>query len=110
MSKALVGQRPIEEDYRPLEQRRSSRVFLAEHYLPGLDAQLVDSLTRRLERAATELRSTGIRFLGSAGVPGDESFLSLFSASSEHEVARAVARADVAVDRIVPVLWRAGHA
>jgi len=43
-------------------------------------------------------------------VPGDESFLALFAAREEDAVARAIARAEIAADRIVPVLWQADHA
>jgi hypothetical protein len=49
-----------------------------------------------------------VRFLGSAGVPGDESLLSLFAAPSLEVVAGTVERARVKADRIVPVFWRAG--
>jgi hypothetical protein len=66
----------------------------------------------RLAAAADELSHTGVevRLLGSAGVPGDESFLALFAAREEDAVARAIARAEIAADRIVPVLWQADHA
>jgi len=77
-------------------------VFLAEHYLAAMDADRVEELGRRL---ATACRAD-VRVLGSAGLPGDDCVLSLFAAPSAEAVAAAFERAEVAVDRIVPVLWR----
>lgn len=85
------------------------QVFLAEHYLPGLDEQRVEQLAERLRIAASLRGGDRVRFLGSAGVPGDDSLLSIFSASSLEAVARTVRSAEVAADRIVPVVWRAGE-
>ena len=84
-----------------------SRVFLVEHYATAVDERRVDAVSSRLEAAAHEL---AVGFLGSAGLPGDESFLSLFAAQGIGEVARTLERAGLVADRIVPVLWRAGDA
>ena len=84
-----------------------SRVFLAEHYAAPVDERRVDAVSRRLEAAAGELQ---VGFLGAAGLPGDESFLSLFAAPGIGEVARTLERAGLVADRIVPVLWWAGDA
>jgi hypothetical protein len=94
----------------PAEGARGVRprgVYLVEHYLPDLDDRRVDVLTGRL-RAAAELErgAGGVRLLGSAGLPGDDSFLSIFEASSVEAVARTIERAEIAADRIVPALWR----
>jgi len=91
-------------------KREPDSVYLAEHYLPGVDAQRVDAHVSRLVDAAKGARRDGmdVMYLGSAGLPGDESLLSLFSAKSADDVERTIDIAEVAVDRIVPVLWRAG--
>jgi len=128
MARAFAGRgRPDRSHDTPTKQRgRSARrgaeaagtdarsdpesIYLAEHYLPGVDAQRVDAHVSRLAEAAEGARRDGldVSFLGSAGLPGDESVLSLFSAPSVDQVARTIELAEVAVDRIVPVLWRAG--
>ena len=97
-----AGERASEADAEP--------VYLAEHYLPGVDARRVDAHVSRLAEAAEGARRNGLEvlFLGSAGLPGDESLLSLFSAPSADDVAHTIELAEVSVDRIVPVLWRTG--
>ena len=68
-------------------------------------------LARRLEAAAATVRREGrdVRFVGFEALSGDEAFLSLLAAPSPEAGARAVERVDVAADRIVPALWRAGE-
>ena len=90
------------------KRRAAMPVFLAEHYAPGLDERRVEALTRRLRAATGPQAATDVRFLGCAGLPGDESFLSIFAAPSLEAVIRLVEQADVTADRIVPALWRAG--
>ena len=70
----------------------------------------MDANVSRLIDAAKGARRDGmdVVYLGSAGLPGDESLLSLFSARNADDVERTIDIAKVAVDRIVPVLWRAG--
>ena len=113
MAKALVGAVP-EPELRPDRRRRRQkrRVYLAERYFPDVNGRRVEALARRLEAAADELRRHGadVRFLGSAGLPGDEALFFLFSAPSAEAVTRTVEHAGVAADRIVPAVWRAGHA
>ena len=91
-------------------KREPDSIYLAEHYLPGVDAERVDAHVSRLVDAAKGARRDGmdVVYLGSAGLPGDESLLSLFSARNAAEVERTIGIAEVAVDRIVPVLWRTG--
>jgi len=91
-------------------KREPDSVYLAEHYLPGVDAQRVDAHVSRLANAAKGARRDGmdVEYLGSAGLPGDESLLSWFSAKNADDVERTINIAEVGVDRIVPVLWRAG--
>jgi hypothetical protein len=84
-----------------------SRIFVVEHYSPGLDAGRVEAFVRRL-RAPSDERGGAVRFLGAAALPGDDSLLTIFAAPSLEAVARRVERAEVAADRIVPALWRAG--
>ena len=134
VAKALVGARDEPETDAPIPSDRSawrigwralgrrhaesrprddaSCVFLAEHYLPDVSAERVDALTSRLEAAAAAARSEGadVRFLGFAALPEDQAFLTLLAAPSSEAAARAVARAEVAADRIVPALWRAARA
>jgi hypothetical protein len=110
VARALVGSRVerARAGSRPTSRRRRpAKVFVAEHYSPGLDARQVDTLTRRL-RAAVDDGAGSIRFLGAAGLPGDDSFFSIFAAPSLETVATVVARAEVEADRILPALWRAG--
>jgi hypothetical protein len=113
LARALLGARdaqPVPEVEGPTFVGNPHRVYLAEHYLADVSPERVEDLTRRLEAAAAYQRRarTYVRFLGSAGVPGDESFLSLFAAPSLEAVARTIERARVKADRIVPVFWRAG--
>jgi hypothetical protein len=108
MSRALLTPR---RDVAPRGRGRDAGgVFLAETFLQVVDAQSVDDMTRRLEAAAAGQRRAdrNVRCLGSAGVPGDESFLVLFSAPSVEAVAQTIEAAKLTADRIVPVLWRAG--
>ncbi len=116
LARALAGPgrepEPVPEPEWRATRPAASSFFLAERYLPDVDGKRVDALADRLEVAADELRRAGaeVRFLGSAGLPGDEALLFLFSAPSADDVARTVSNAGVAADRIVPALWRAGHA
>ena len=111
MAKALVGAVP-EPERLPARRRGKRRVYLAERYFPDVNGRRVEALASRLEAAADELRRQGadVRFLGSAGLPGDEALLFLFSAPSAEAVTRTVEHAGVAADRIVPAVWRAGQA
>ncbi len=81
-----------------------THVYLVEHYGPDVSEGTAAALADRLARAA-RARRAGVRLIGSACVPADESFLSLYAAASADAVAAAVARAGVVADRIVPVLW-----
>jgi hypothetical protein len=110
VAKALVGRRAEHEvtTRRPGRRRAATRVFLAEHYSPDLDEQRADAITRRLRAAAAERGEADVRFLGSAGLPGDDSFLSIFAAPSVEAVAGLVRHAGIAADRIVPALWQGG--
>ena len=90
---------------RLVEARRHGRVFLIEHYGAAVSETDVAALARTLARAARNHRP-GVRLVGSVCVPGDESFLSLFTASCAEAVALAVAEANITADRIVPAFWR----
>jgi hypothetical protein len=109
ISRALLTQR--QGDVPPRRRSADSGgFFLAETYLQVVDARSVDDITHRLEAAAAGQRrgDRNVRCLGSAGVPGDESFLVLFAAPSVEAVAQTIEAAKLTADRIVPVLWRAG--
>jgi hypothetical protein len=80
------------------------RAFLVEHYGIGESEASAAVLADSLARAARGRRDD-VHLIGSACVPSDESFLSLFGAPTLDIVADAVARAGVEPDRIVPVLW-----
>lgn len=109
LAKALLGPGGV----RSLPEPRSEALhapcsaYLAEAYLRGLDEQRVELLTSRM-RAAAALGGT-VRLLASAGLPGDDSLLSIFWASSPEAVAAAVRQAELSADRIVPVVWRIGE-
>jgi hypothetical protein len=84
------------------------RVFLVEHYGVDVTEEGAAALAGMIARA-TEGPRSGVRLLGSACVPGDESFLSLFAAPSAEVVELAVARAGITADRIVPAFWKNGE-
>jgi len=88
--------------------RSISRVFLAEHYQPGLDEERLEALAARLRAAAALWRGDKVRMLASASVPGDDTLLAIFSATSADAVAWTAHRAEIDADRIVPIVWRAG--
>lgn len=117
-----LGRTLVREDNRrfrawSLRSRASTvderRVYLVEHYSADMNEGTAAVLAARLARAARG-RSAGVRLIGSACVPSDESFLSLFASSSRDAVVAAVERAGIVADRIVPVHWlgvddAAGH-
>ena len=78
--------------------------FLVEHYGASASEASAAALGGRLVRAVSRPED-GVQLIGSACVPADESFLSLFGGTSMDAVAAAVVRAGVVADRIVPVLW-----
>ncbi|HEX5465534.1 MAG TPA: hypothetical protein VFW92_02550 [Candidatus Limnocylindrales bacterium] len=79
------------------------RVFIVERYVPGLDEAAAGRAAAALARAAAELRSEGgpIRWLGSVGLPSEETDCALFVAASADLVDQAAARAGLAYERIV---------
>ena len=79
--------------------------YLVECYVPRLDERRVELFGRRLRGAAARRRPGTVRLLASAGLPGDDSLLTIFRASSRDAVAATVEQAGLPADRIVPVVW-----
>ena len=80
--------------------------FLVEHYADDVTPDGLAALASRLAAAARE--HDEVSLLGSACVPADEAYVTLFRASSAEDVASLVRRAGVQPDRIVPVWWHGG--
>ena len=84
--------------------RSISRVFLAEHYQPGLDEERLKALAGRLRAAAAPWRGDKVRVLASASVrrqhaPGD-------LLGHLHQRYRLDGTwAEIDADRIVPIVW-----
>lgn len=112
LARSLLGPGRDTARARPQDDARTSRgtrsVFIAEHYVSDLDSSAIEALAGRL-RAAVDESAGAVRFLGAAGLPGDDSFLSIFIAPSLEAVSRLVERAGVDADRVAPALWQAGE-
>lgn len=79
-----------------------SATYLVEHYRPGLGVEALRHTAALVRAAARAMEDEGraVRYVSSTIVPADESFLSLFEASSEELVREAYARAAVPFERI----------
>lgn len=77
--------------------------FLVERYLRRADAADLRATARALRRCARELTRDGepVRYVRSIFLPGDETCLDLYVASSAQAVGEAARRAGVHYDRIV---------
>jgi hypothetical protein len=81
---------------------------LAECLLPGLTLSLAQELTQRVSAEAAERPDSGVSFLGSLLMPGDEVLLCVFSGAQE-DVRAVSERADLPYERIlacVGIGWR----
>lgn len=107
LARALVGPRLARSDTERADGALPAPygAYLAEHYLPDLDERRVELLGRRLRGAAARRGGGAVRLLASAAVPGDDSLLTIFWASSPDVVAATVRQAGLPADRIVPVVW-----
>jgi hypothetical protein len=85
----------------PRRSRAPVQTFLVEQYFPQVSGPRVVELARELLRE----RSDGADLLGLVGVPGDETLLGLFAATSPEAVAGAVAPVEMTAERIVPAFW-----
>jgi len=107
LARALVGPRGTRPDREapngPLLGAEGA--YLVECYVPDLDERRVELFGRRLRGAAARRHAGTVRLLASAGLPGDDSLLTIFRASSPDVVAATVERAGLPADRIVPVVW-----
>ena len=104
LARALVGtRRDREAPNGPLPPPEGA--YLVECYVPRLDERRVELFGRRLRGAAARRRPGTVRLLASAGLPGDDSLLTIFRASSRDAVAATVEQAGLPADRIVPVVW-----
>lgn len=77
--------------------------FLVERYVKQADRQDPAALAKALRRSARALTSEGepVRYVRSIFLPGDETCLDLYVASSAEAVSEAVKRAGFSYDRIV---------
>ena len=82
------------------------RVYLVEHYWPGVTDETFADAAERVRTAAEELARAGARigFMHWTLVPEDENAFCVFSAFSAALVAEAYARAGVPFERIVDAL------
>lgn len=80
---------------------RESQKFLVERYLKAGDG--LGDAARALRRCGRELTREGrpVRYVRSIFLPGDETCLDLYVASSAEAVGEATKRAGVSYDRIV---------
>jgi len=80
--------------------------FLVEHYRPGLTADELRTWAARMRDQAVEMEREGraVRFVRATIVPGDESLLCFFEASSEQLVRDAYMRAGIPFERIMAVI------
>ena len=74
-------------------------VYVVERYLPGLTRS---DLLQGLSRLG---RGSGVRYLGSTIVLGDEACFCQFEGPSEAAVAEANRKAGLSFDRIVPAVY-----
>jgi hypothetical protein len=86
------------------------QTYLVENYHPGLGADELRQIVSRVRDAVTEMNRDGkaIRYLRSAIVPADESFLCVIEAASEELAQEAYARAGTPFERISPALLEEG--
>lgn len=82
------------------------RVFLVEHYWPGVTRSSFADATERVAAAVERLAQSGadIRFLHSTLVPEDESAFCVLSADSEQAVIGAYSAAGIRFERILPAV------
>jgi hypothetical protein len=80
--------------------------FLVERYVPRIDAAVLGTIGARLERAAAELRATGleVQWLRSVATADEETCFCFFSAPSPKEVVILNERAGLECARIGEVL------
>jgi hypothetical protein len=76
--------------------------FLVEHYWPGVTEEAFVLAAAKVRASASEL--SGIHFLHSTLVPGDEAAFCVFQASSSDVVAEAYRLAGVPYERILDAL------
>lgn len=80
--------------------------FVVERYVPRIDAAALGEIGARLERAAAELRATGleVQWLRSVATADEETCFCFFSAPSPEHVAILNERAGLECARIGEVL------
>lgn len=80
-------------------------VYVVERYLPGLSrSDLLRGLSRLEPRCEGRGEGTGVHYLGSTIVLGDEACFCQFEGPSEAAVADANRKAGLSFDRIVPAI------
>jgi hypothetical protein len=78
--------------------------FIVERYWPGVTEADVQQAAAALRAAA----GTGVRYLGSILMPGDEVVLFRFDALGASQVAASAERAGLRCDRLVPAVFLDG--
>jgi hypothetical protein len=80
--------------------------FLVERYVPRIDAAVLGTIGTRLERAAAELRATGldVQWLRSVATADEETCFCFFRAPSPREIVLLNERAGLECARIGEVL------
>jgi hypothetical protein len=83
-----------------------SRVYLVEHYLPGVTAEGFRAWTAAVRTAAAASAAGGlaVRFIRSIVVPADEVAICVVAARGRESVEELYVRAGVRLDRIVDAL------
>jgi hypothetical protein len=81
---------------------QSRKVYLVEHYSPGLTVDGLGCRAARVRETAFAMGSEGrpVRYLRSTIVPADEALLCVFEAGSEELVREVYARAGVPFERL----------
>ena len=78
------------------------RIYLVEHYSPGLNVSQLTSAIVRVRETVVAMEHTGdpIHYVSSTIVPSDESFYCVIEAAAEENVRGAYARAGVPFERM----------
>jgi hypothetical protein len=82
------------------------KTYLVERYVPRLQLSDVERIASRLVTVTKEMQTEGrtVEWIRSIALPGDETCLCLFSASTSVDVEEANRRADTDYERVVQSL------
>lgn len=84
----------------------SLRIYLVEHYWPGLTIERFESVMARVRSQAEVMAGAGqdVRFVRTTMVPGDEAAFCVFEAVSQDLVEQAYTDAGVTYERLSPAI------